>query len=88
MFVYNISLYNILEESKLCYVVRDMIVNDLWPISKCIHPRKFCNKLTVRSQCYDASIVLDGGIAIPFNFGATAIMETYPEDSLRSLVLD
>ncbi|PBC30938.1 NAD kinase 2, mitochondrial isoform X1 [Apis cerana] len=85
---FNDSLYFDAEESKLCYVVRDMIVNDLWPISKCIHPRKFCNKLTVRSQCYDASIVLDGGIAIPFNFGATAIMETYPEDSLRSLVLD
>ncbi|XP_006614914.1 NAD kinase 2, mitochondrial-like isoform X1 [Apis dorsata] len=85
---FNNSLYFDAEESKLCYVVRDMIVNDLWPVPKSIHHRKFCNKLTVRSQCYDASIVLDGGIAIPFNFGATAIMETYPEDSLRSLVLD
>ncbi|XP_078048632.1 NAD kinase 2, mitochondrial [Augochlora pura] len=75
------------EELKLCYAVRDMIVTDIWPVPKCLSSRGFCNNLTVRSQCYDGSLVLDGGIAVPFNFGATAVLEIHPEDSLKSLIL-
>ncbi|XP_003487977.1 NAD kinase 2, mitochondrial isoform X1 [Bombus impatiens] len=75
------------EELKLCYSVRDMMVNSIWPTPKCLQPRGFCKKLTVTSQCYDAGLVLDGGIAVPFNFGTTAVLETYPEDSLRALTL-
>ncbi|XP_031827339.1 NAD kinase 2, mitochondrial isoform X2 [Nomia melanderi] len=84
---FNDSLRFDAEDQRLCYAVRDMIVNDLWPVPKCLNPRGFCKKLTVRSQCFDAGLVLDGGIAVPFNFGATAVMETHPEDSLRSLIL-
>lgn len=75
------------EELKLCYTVRDMIVSDIWPVPKCLNPRGFCKKLTVRSQCFDGSLVLDGGIAVPFKFGVTVVLEMHPEDSLRSLVL-
>ncbi|XP_076658719.1 NAD kinase 2, mitochondrial isoform X2 [Halictus rubicundus] len=75
------------EELKLCYAVRDMIVTDIWPVPKCLNPRGFCKKVTVRSQCFDAGLVLDGGIAVPFNFGVTVVLEMYPEDSLRTFVL-
>ncbi|OAD54597.1 NAD kinase domain-containing protein 1 [Eufriesea mexicana] len=84
---FNNSLHFGAEELKLCYAIRDMIVTDIWPTPKYIHPRGFCNKLTIRSQCFDASIVIDGGIAVPFNFGTTAVLEVYPEDSLQALIL-
>lgn len=84
---FNATLSFNAEELKLCYTIRDLIVNDMWPTPKCLHPRGFCNKLTVISHCYDGGIVLDGGIAVPFNFGTTAILETHPEDTLRALTL-
>lgn len=84
---YKIFIY-FSEELKLCYSIRDMIVTERYDNTpKYIHPRGFCNKLTIRSQCFDASIVIDGGIAVPFNFGTTAVLETFPEDSLRALTL-
>ncbi|KAL0109981.1 hypothetical protein PUN28_013550 [Cardiocondyla obscurior] len=75
------------EDCKLCYSIRDMIITNAMPISKDVHTRGFCKKATVKSQCFDASLVLDGGIAVPFNFGTIAEIETYPEDSLRTLTL-
>lgn len=84
---FNSSLLYSAEESRLCYSIRDMIVTDVWPIPKCLHPRGLCRKLTIRSQCFDAGLVLDGGIAVPFNFGTTAVLETYPEDSLKTITL-
>ncbi|KAG7201642.1 hypothetical protein KM043_004374 [Ampulex compressa] len=84
---FNNSLQFDAQDLKLCYAIRDMIVTDVWPIPKCVHPRGFCQKLTVRSQCFDAGLVLDGGIAVPFNFGTTAVLETHPEDSLQTITL-
>ncbi|XP_017890727.1 NAD kinase 2, mitochondrial isoform X1 [Ceratina calcarata] len=84
---FNDSLAYSPDELRLCYVIRDMIISDALPVSKYLKPRGFCDKLTVRSQSYDAGIVIDSGIAVPFNFGTTAVLETYPEDSLRCLSL-
>ncbi|KOC68376.1 NAD kinase domain-containing protein 1, partial [Habropoda laboriosa] len=85
---FNNSLQYSAEDLRLCYAIRDMIVTDIWPIpTKSLRPRGFCNKLTIRSQCYDACIVLDGGIAYPFSFGTSAVLEVHPEDSLRALTL-
>jgi len=75
------------EDSKLCYSIRDMIVTNAVPVSKDVHTRGFCKKVTVKSQCFDAGLVLDGGIALPFNFGSIAKIETFPEDSLRTITL-
>ncbi|KAM0732961.1 NAD kinase 2, mitochondrial [Formica fusca] len=75
------------EDSTLCYSIRDMIVTDAMSFSKRIYPRGFCKKITVRSQCFDAGLVLDGGIAVSFNFGTIAEIETFPEDSLRTIIL-
>ncbi|XP_076245893.1 NAD kinase 2, mitochondrial isoform X2 [Calliopsis andreniformis] len=84
---FNNSLHYSAEELKMCYAIRDMIITDVWPVPKHLEPRGFCNKFTVRSQCFDASLVLDGGIAMPFNFGTVAVLETLPEDCLRALSL-
>ncbi|KAG5308333.1 NAKD2 kinase, partial [Acromyrmex insinuator] len=74
-------------DSKLCYSIRDMIMTNAIPVSKDVHTRGFCRKAIVKSQCFDAGLVLDGGIAVPFNFGTIAEIETFPEDSLRTIVL-
>lgn len=73
------------DDPKLCYSIRDLIVTDAMSVPKGMHPRGFCRKITVRSQCHDAGLVLDGGIAVPFNFGTIAEIETFPEDSLRTI---
>lgn len=75
------------EDSKLCYSIRDMIMTDAVSVPKRIYPRGFCKRITVRSECFDAGLVLDGGIAVPFNFGTIAEIETFPEDSLRTITL-
>ncbi|XP_054005898.1 NAD kinase 2, mitochondrial isoform X1 [Hylaeus anthracinus] len=86
--IFNSSLRFDPEDLKMCYAIRDMIITNHRPIPKCLHSRGFCRTLTVRSQCFDGGLVLDGGIAVPFNFGATAVLEIYPEDSLRSLTFE
>ncbi|XP_012220251.1 NAD kinase 2, mitochondrial isoform X2 [Linepithema humile] len=85
--IFNGSLRYDADDPKLCYSIRDLIVTDAMPVPKCTHPRGFCRKITVRSQCYDAGLVLDGGIAVPFNFGTIAEIESFPEDSLRTITL-
>ena len=76
-----------LDQLKLSYAIRDMIVKHIWPLSNDIRPRGFCDKLTVRSQCYDGGLVIDGGIGVRFNTGTTAIFETLDQDTLRNIVL-
>ncbi|XP_008206935.1 NAD kinase 2, mitochondrial [Nasonia vitripennis] len=84
---FNSGLQYPADELKLSYVIRDMIFKHIWPMPKNIHPRGFCDKLTVRSQCYDGGLVIDGGIAVRFNVGTTAVLEAREEDTLRNIVL-
>ncbi|XP_058795973.1 NAD kinase 2, mitochondrial [Phymastichus coffea] len=85
-FDFNSQLQYPAEKLQLAYVVRDMIVKHIWPLPNNIQPRDFCDKLTIRSQCYDGGLVIDGGIAIHFNVGTTAVLETLEQDSLRNIV--
>lgn len=71
----------------MCYSIRDMIVTNAVPVPKLVHPRGFCTKITVRSQCNDASLVIDGGIAVSFDYGTVAKVEIFPEDSLHTITL-
>ncbi|KAK0161094.1 hypothetical protein PV327_009609 [Microctonus hyperodae] len=84
---FNDSLQFSPDDSRLSYVIRDIILNDIWPLPKSIKPRAFCNKLVIRSQCYDAGLVFDGGIGVPFNVGTVAVLETHPKDALRTIKL-
>ncbi|XP_063978221.1 NAD kinase 2, mitochondrial [Diachasmimorpha longicaudata] len=84
---FNDSLQFSPDDSRMSYAIRDIILNDIWPLPKTISPRAYCNSLTIRSQCYDAGLVFDGGIGVPFNVGTVAILETHPEDRLRTIEL-
>lgn len=74
-------------DSKMNYSIRDMIVHKKYRFPKSMSPRGFSEKLTVRSLCLDACLVLDAGIVVPFNAGTSAVLETHPDDSLMNLVL-
>lgn len=54
---------------------------------KCCPDRQKCSKLTVKSCGFDAGLVIDGSISLPFNDGAIATFDVKPEYSLRSIVL-
>ncbi|XP_014488410.1 PREDICTED: NAD kinase 2, mitochondrial [Dinoponera quadriceps] len=85
--IFNSGLRFDAEDLKLCYSIRDMIVTNSVPVPKLMHPRGFCAKITVRSQCNDAALVIDGGIAVPFVYGTVAKVEIFPEDSLQTITL-
>ena len=48
----------------------------------------FTCRVVMISRCYDACLVIDGGLSYQFNSGAKAIIEIRPEDSLRTIIVD
>uniref|UniRef100_A0A6A7FUK4 NAD kinase 2, mitochondrial n=1 Tax=Hirondellea gigas TaxID=1518452 RepID=A0A6A7FUK4_9CRUS len=52
-----------------------------------LKPRGFSQTIHVRSRCFDAFLVIDGGMSFAFNDGTRAMLEIYPEDALRHVVL-
>lgn len=83
------SIFLISDEAKLAYTVRDLIYASVWPKPKGrLAARGFANCMEIKSRCSDAGLVIDGGISFPFNDGTVAILETLPEDCLRTIVLD
>lgn len=77
-----------LDDTQMAYTIRDLISAGVWPQPKGIQPRGFAKKLKVRSVCYDASLVIDGGVSFTFNDGAIAILEICPDDALRTVDLN
>ncbi|KAH0534241.1 NAD kinase 2, mitochondrial [Cotesia glomerata] len=84
---YNNRLQFKSDDTRISYAIRDIILNEIWPLPKTMKPRGFCNRLTIRSHCYDGGLVLDGGIGVPFNIGTIALLETNPDDALRTIKL-
>lgn len=74
--------------SEMVYTIRDLISAGVWPQPKGIQPRGFAKKLLVKSRCYDAGLVIDGGISYTFNDGTCAILEIFPQDSLRTVAFN
>lgn len=52
-----------------------------------IPPRGFVNHIHVKSRCFDACLVIDGGLSFVFNDGAMAELEILPADALKTVVL-
>lgn len=69
------------------YTIRDLISAGVWPQPKGIKSRGFASRIEVKSNCFDARLVVDGGISFDFNDGTIAILEINPGDSLRTVVL-
>lgn len=52
-----------------------------------VHTRGFANSITVRSRCWDACIVVDGGLSFLFNDGAIVRLDIHPEDALKTVLM-
>ncbi|XP_059213964.1 NAD kinase 2, mitochondrial isoform X2 [Centropristis striata] len=82
---YNESLIFSPDDRRLFYSIREPIVNRVFSNSR---QRGFANKVSVRSRCWDACMVVDGGTSFEFNDGAIATISMSEEDQLRTVVLE
>ncbi|XP_026195809.1 NAD kinase 2, mitochondrial isoform X1 [Anabas testudineus] len=82
---YNESLVFSPDDRRLFFSVREPIVNRVFSSSR---QRGFASKVCVRSRCWDACMVVDGGTSFEFNDGAIATISMSEEDQLRTVVLD
>ncbi|XP_063114146.1 NAD kinase 2, mitochondrial isoform X3 [Cavia porcellus] len=82
---YNESLLFSPEEPKILFSIREPIANRVFSSSR---QRCFSSKVCVRSRCWDACMVVDGGTSFEFNDGAIASMMINKEDELRTVLLE
>ncbi|XP_077354164.1 NAD kinase 2, mitochondrial isoform X2 [Festucalex cinctus] len=82
---YNESLVFSPEDKRLFFSIREPIVNRVFSSSR---QRGFASKVCVRSRCWDACMVVDGGSSFEFNDGAIATISMSDDDQLRTVVLD
>ncbi|XP_078061578.1 NAD kinase 2, mitochondrial isoform X2 [Mustelus asterias] len=82
---YNQSLVFCPEEPKIFFSIREPIVNRVFTSQ---HHRGFTSKMCVRSRCWDACMVVDGGTSFEFNDGAFATLTVDEEDALCTVVLE
>lgn len=84
--IYNKNLVFSPDNKRMAYTIRELISAAVWPDPKGIKPRGFAQKIEIKSKCFDASLVIDGGVSFSFNDGTTALLEIRPEDALRTVV--
>ncbi|KAM6901585.1 NAD kinase 2, mitochondrial isoform 1-T1 [Lycodopsis pacificus] len=82
---YNESLVFSPDDRRLFYSIREPIVNRVFWSSR---QRGFASRVSVRSRCWDACMVVDGGTSFEFNDGAIATVSMSEEDQLRTVVLE
>ncbi|KAL6097240.1 nadk2 [Pungitius sinensis] len=82
---YNESLVFSPDDRRLFYSIREPIINRVFSSSQ---QRGFASRVSVRSRCWDACMVVDGGTSIEFNDGAIATISMTEEDQLRTVVLE
>nr|CAH0107167.1 unnamed protein product [Daphnia galeata] len=76
------------EVSLMGYTIRDSLSDGTLPVPGERKPRGFAKQLNIRSRCFDASLVIDGGLSYSFNDGTVAILDIVDEDALRTIVLN
>lgn len=82
---YNEALIFSPEANRVFFSVREPIVNRVFSNSR---QRGFASKVCVRSRCWDACMVVDGGTSFEFNDGAIATISLHEEDLLKTVLLD
>ncbi|XP_018100008.1 NAD kinase 2, mitochondrial isoform X2 [Xenopus laevis] len=82
---YNDSLVYNPEEPKMFFSVREPIANRVFSSSR---QRGFTSKVCVRSRCWDACMVVDGGTSFEFNDGAIVSIVMDDQDALCTVLLD
>ncbi|XP_074547289.1 NAD kinase 2, mitochondrial isoform X2 [Halichoeres trimaculatus] len=82
---YNESLVFSPDDKRLLYSIREPIINRVFSSSR---QRGFASRVCVRSRCWDACMVVDGGTSFEFNDGAIATISMSEEDQLRTVILE
>ncbi|XP_053557185.1 NAD kinase 2, mitochondrial isoform X2 [Bombina bombina] len=82
---YNDSLIYNPEELKMFFSIREPIANRVFSSSR---QRGFTSKVCVRSRCWDACMVVDGGTSFEFNDGALTTITMDAEDALCTVLLN
>ncbi|KAM8961460.1 NAD kinase 2, mitochondrial isoform 2-T2 [Pelodytes ibericus] len=82
---YNNSLMYSPEEPRMLFSVREPIANRVFSSSR---QRGFTSKVCVRSRCWDACMVVDGGTSFEFNDGAIISILMDSEDALCTVQLE
>lgn len=79
-------IISLTEAPRMVYTIRDHLMSS--PLrDECIKPRGVAKTIGVRSRCFDASLVIDGGLSFTFNDGTRALLEIHDEDALRTVTL-
>lgn len=68
---------------RLAFAVRDPVFNATY---RATAQRGFAHRIVIKSRCFDAHLVIDGGLSYIFNDGAQATLEMCDEDALRTVV--
>ena len=55
--------------------------------STCRMDRQMCSRITVKSCGFDAGLIIDGSLSLPFNDGTFASFDIKPEFSLKNIIL-
>ncbi|XP_073537787.1 NAD kinase 2, mitochondrial isoform X2 [Phyllobates terribilis] len=82
---YNDSLIFSPQEQRMFFSVREPIANRVFSSSR---QRGFTSKVSVRSRCWDACMVVDGGTSFEFNDGAIVTISMDSADALCTVLLD
>ncbi|XP_051875469.1 NAD kinase 2, mitochondrial isoform X2 [Pristis pectinata] len=82
---YNDSLTFSPEEPRIFFSIREPIVNRVF--TSTLH-RGFTSKMSIRSRCWDACMVVDGGTSFEFNDGAIATLTVEEDDALCTVLLE
>lgn len=75
------------EDTRMTYMIREQTRMTRCSIGNCCPERQRCNQLTVKSGGFDAGLVIDGSISLPFNDGTVASFDIKPEYSLKQIVV-
>ncbi|KAL7633773.1 UNVERIFIED_CONTAM: hypothetical protein RMT77_015727 [Armadillidium vulgare] len=74
------------EESRMVYTIRDLLPTS--PLDRSpLKPRGLAQSIHVKSRCFDAALVIDGGVSFRFNDGTHALLEVKESDALRTVTL-
>ncbi|XP_066591890.1 NAD kinase 2, mitochondrial-like [Prorops nasuta] len=75
------------EDRRMAYMIREMYRASNWPKPRDCPERQMCHRITVKSCGFDAGLILDGSVSLPFNDGTIAFFEIRPEYALKNIIL-
>ncbi len=83
--IFNTKLTFPPDSNQMLYTIRDPVSHSMLPCASELTPRAYASRMEIKSRCFDACMVIDGGLSFSFNDGTTAIFEMFEEDSLKTV---